>query len=92
MTGRFARTPWERESGPRIMARALFASTSKLAIVCAGLGEPRNRYREYAMAEVVAAYFYRRAASAAYRKYIVANNKLLPSLRTKKWRAARVFR
>lgn len=60
MTGRFARTP-ENMSGPRIMARALFASTStKLAIVCAGLGEPRNRYREYAMAGIVAAYFYRR--------------------------------
>lgn len=41
------------------MARALFAFTStKLAIVCAGLGEPRNRYREYAMAEIIVAYFH----------------------------------
>lgn len=60
MTGRFARMP-ENMSGSRIMARALFASTStKLAIVCAGLGEPRNRYHVYVMAKIVVAYFYRR--------------------------------
>jgi len=73
MTGRFVRM-LGNTTGPQIMAQALFASTSmKLAIVCIGLDELRDRYREYAMAEIVAVYFYRRIE-----KNLVVDNKLLP--------------